>query len=176
MSEKQSLVAIVSRVAEIETLLIEGNGELTDRVLALITQTEVALPQKIENYAQLIERMRSIAQFYKSQSDFILRMAKAADSIADRCSDGIRNAMEVLGTSEIEGQTVRYKLQNTAPRCVITDESKLSDEYFVTERHPDKKAIAKALAAEVAIEGAHLEPSRSLRKYPIKPTTIKAGA
>ena len=54
MSEKQSLVAIVSRVAEIETLLIEGNGELTDRVLALITQTEVALPQKIENYAQLL--------------------------------------------------------------------------------------------------------------------------
>ncbi len=171
----KSLISLVEEASQLERALIESNGEITPEIEALLQTTEIHLPEKVDNYAMLMDRMDTVAAFYKAKAEAYLRLAKSAGQVADRCSYNIKTAMQALNTQEILGVDVRFKLTNSNPACVIEDETLLDASYKILETVTkiNKKQIAEDLKLGVPVPGARLEQGQSLRRYAVSPVKTK---
>jgi hypothetical protein len=167
MSDAKSLQVLVDEVSQIEQMLLEGAGEITPELEAMLAVSETFLPQKIDNYSLVIERMRFLTSFYKSRAEFVLKMSKAAEAVAERCRDNLKLAMETLQTEELVGIESKFKLVKSNPTCVVEDEAQIDESYKSVETFTkiDKKRIAEDLKIGVPVRGARLEYNRSLRSY-----------
>jgi hypothetical protein len=176
MSNK-SLMSLVDVAAELERALIESGGLITPELEQLLEVKDVHLPEKVDSHALVIDRMESIAAFYKAKAEFFLRLAKSAVNVADRCEANLKMAMQAMGADEIKGMDIRYRLVRSNPACVIEDEAKIDGGYKVTETitKVDKKRILEDLKIGVPVEGARLEQGYSLRQYPNTPGRKAVG-
>ncbi len=167
MSDSKSLVTLAEESAKLEIALSESGGELTPEIEAMLAEIDVALPEKVENYSLLIDRMTTLSAFYKDRAKFIERMASAAEKVVERCEFNLKLAMEKTGQTEIRGIDVRYKLSPTAGKVVIENEELIDPAYTVIEqvRKIEKKRIGEDLKAGVPVKGARLEVGTSLRRY-----------
>ena len=165
--QSKSLISLAEESAKIETMLVESGGELTEAIEALLAEIDVKLPEKVENYSSLMDRMEALSVYYNDRAAFLQRMAKAASNVVDRCSENLKIAMVKLETDEIRGIDVRYKLTNTAGKVVIENDANVDPAYTTIEQVTkiDKKRIAEDLKLGVAVKGARLEIGKSLRKY-----------
>ncbi|MFK8812506.1 siphovirus Gp157 family protein, partial [Escherichia coli] len=78
---------------------------------AMLDVIDVQLPEKVENYSLLMDRMTALSEFYDSRAGMLTRMSKAALAVVDRCKTNLEVAMVKLETDEIVGVDVRFKLQ-----------------------------------------------------------------
>lgn len=168
----KSLVTLVDETAKLESALIESNGEVTEEIEKMLEIKDIQLPEKVDNYALMIDRMDMLATFYKQKADVFIKLNKLANQVADRCHTNLKNAMLKMETTELNGFDIRYKLVNSNHACVIDDESKLDGAYKISEvvTKVDKKRLVEDLKLGVPVEGAHLEQGQSLRKYVNGPT------
>jgi len=168
----KALMVLVQESAALETALIESGGEITPEIEALLVVKDLHLPEKIDSYAMVTDRMDAVAQFYKLKADMFLRMAKSAESVIDRCEANIKAAMTAMATDEIKGNDIRYKLQKSPPACEIPDENLIDAGYKITQTitKVDKKRITEDLKLGVPVLGAKLTYGTSLRRYAATPT------
>lgn len=163
----KSLITLAEESAKIETALIESGGLLTPELEAMLDVIDVQLPEKVENYSLLMDRMTALSEFYDGRAEMLTRMSKAALAVVDRCKTNLQVAMVTLDTDEIVGIDVRFKLQNSPPKVVIENEENLDQAYVVLETVTkiDKKRIAADLKLDLPVRGARLEVGKSLRQY-----------
>lgn len=173
MQESKSLISLVHVVSSLEEKLIESNGEITEEIEKSLVIKDTSLPEKMDSYALVIDRMDSISKFYKDKAEFYLKLAKSANFVVDRCKHNIKESMILLGIDELEGFDVRFKLTPTSPTCVIEDESKIPETFLKKEIKIDKKELVQVLKSGVLIEGARLEENKALRMYPNSPKKLK---
>lgn len=166
LRSNKSLIALVSESAGLEQALIESGGEITPAIEALLVTKDLHLPEKVDAYSLVIDRMEVVSAFYKAKADEFLRLAKAADNVVDRCEVNLRLSMEAMHTDEILGHDVKYRLVRSNPACVITDENAVDGAYKVTETITkiDKKRLIEDLKV-APVAGARLEQGFSLRRY-----------
>jgi hypothetical protein len=171
----QSLMSLIDQSARIEKMLVESDGEIGPELEAMLAQIDISLPEKIDDYDFRIERMEIISEFYKRKASFYIKLADSAAAAAKRCKDNLKAAMITLGTDEIEGNDVRFKLSASNPSCVIENESKIDDCYKIIETSVkiDKKRIIEELKLNLPVFGARLEYGKSLRRYPKSPSKGK---
>lgn len=164
--ENDSLYGLVQQANTISRMLAESGGEITPELEALMANVDVKMPEKIDGYHVVLERLEVEAKYWKDKSAAYALMAKAHTAMHDRIKDRLKDAMKALGVDEIKGHDVRFKLSNVKPALVI-DESKLDPSYtmVVTETVPDKERIRAALTEGAKIQGAQLVQSQSLRPY-----------
>lgn len=162
-----SLLALVKNAAQIEEMLVFASGEITPEIEAALSMTEVQLPEKIDNYSLLMDRMESISEFYKAKAEFYLRLAKSANNVIERCESNLKTAMEALNVDELSGNDVRYRLQKSNPSCVIEDENAIDGSYLITETVTklDKKKMLEDLKLGIPVRGARLFQRFYLRRY-----------
>lgn len=167
MSDSKSLVRLAEESAKIEIALAESGGELTPEIEAMLAEIDVKLPEKVENYAMLMDRMDDLAEFYESRMEMLAKMKSAAIKVVERCEQNLKLAMEKTGETEIKGVDVRFKLSPTAGKVVIENEELIDPAYTVIEqvRKIEKKRIGEDLKAGVPVKGARLEVGTSLRRY-----------
>lgn len=165
--DKKSLVTLANEAADIERMLIESDGELTPEVEAKLTVSELQLPQKVENYSQILQRVELMSEHYKKQAQFFNKLAKTCDNFELALKENIKTAMTLLGVSEIEGVSVTYKLTASNPKLIIDNPEELPAEYKkqVIETVIDNKTLKDHLVTGLPVKGAHIEPTVSLRKY-----------
>lgn len=170
MSTDQSLRTLVQLSAQIEESLILSSGEITPEIETALAVKDIQLPEKIDNYSLVMDRMKSLSEFYSQKADVFLRLSKAANGIVDRCKDNLKFAMIEMNTNELLGNDYRFKLQNAQPSTVIEDENKIPDSYKIIETITkiDKKRVAEDLKIGVPVEGARLEQSQFIRTYATK--------
>lgn len=169
-------MSLVDQAAELEKQLLMSGGEITPEIEALLEAKEIHLPHKVDNYAGIMDRMDTVASFYKAKAEMYLRMAKAATNVSDRCSYNLKTAMQAIGSDEITGVDMRFKLVNSNPACVVEDEALIDASYKIIETITklDKKRIVEDLKLGVPVAGAKLERGQSLRCYPVSPVKKKA--
>lgn len=174
--ESKSLLSLVAQASDIETMLIQSGGEITPEIESLIEANEIELPEKIDNYALVMDRMQAISEFYKRKADVFLRLAKAADNVTNKCKDNLKLSMQAAGVNELAGFDVKFTLSNSNPSCVIENESAIEGAYKVTEviTRVDKKKILEDLKLGVPVKGARLEQTKSLRQYANTPKRLVA--
>lgn len=162
-----SLIQLIDTASALERALVQSGGEVTPDIEKMLEVTDVQLPEKVDSYALVIDRMDSIERFYKTKAEMYLSLAKSAANVSSRCEANLKTAMQALGTTEIEGFDIRYVLVNSNPACVIEDESLIDGAYKITETvtKVDKKRLAEDLKLGVPVPGAKLERGQSLRRY-----------
>lgn len=167
MSEQnESLYSLVAQANALSRMLAETGGEITPEIESLMSNVDVKLPEKVDGYAVVMERLELEAKYWKDKAASYSLMAKSLASLQDKLKERLKEAIKALGVDEIHGNDVRFKLSGVKPALVL-DESKLDPSYLmtVTETVPDKERIRAALQEGAEISGASLVQSVSLRSY-----------
>ena len=165
--DSKSLRTIVSETAQLETMLIESNGEITPEIEAALSVKEINLPQKVDNYSMVIDRMESVSKFYYEKAKIFMQMSKSAESVSERCKANMKFAMQELKVTELVGNDIKFKLVKSNPAVVINDENEVDGSYKITKTTTsvDKKRIADDLKLGIPVKGAELQQNQSLRVY-----------
>ena len=85
-----------------------------------------------------------------------------AQNIQQRLKERIAEALEVFEVDKLEAGTFRYSFRKSKSVEII-DLNALPDEFVITEKKADKKAIGDALKAGSVIFGAQLNENKSLQ-------------
>lgn len=162
----QNLQVMVLEFNNIVSAIAEAGGELTPELEAAFDGMGAQIQVKADSYAFVMDRLDAEAEFWKKRAEQFSRVAKSCKNLKERLNDSIKMAMKQLGTDEVHGVDMRFKLTRMAPKLVI-QESLLPSEYkmVVTETVPDKERIKADLANKCEVPGAVMEEVLALRKY-----------
>jgi len=162
--ENKSLIGLAS---QLEIDLIDSDGEITEEIASSLAK----IAEKVDGSVFVLERFEKIADHYAEKAQKMAAIATAARKANDRLKDYIKGAMELMGSTELEGDDFRFKITKAPPKVIVKDEGSIPEQYMVTKvlKSPDKKAITKAIEAGQTVSGAELEYSVGLRIYPRKP-------
>lgn len=163
---KETLRTLVQQSNDLMMQLAESGGELTPELESQLANVELALPEKVDSYAHLIDRLDVEIETWKQKADFYSAIAKSCKNVKERLKENIKFAMQEMTVSEIKGNDVRFKLSSSKPSLQI-DESLIDPLYTsqVTTTVIDKKRIEEDLKAGVPVAGARLIENVSLRTY-----------
>lgn len=164
--ENKSLVTLINETAKLEQMLIESGGEITEEIEKALAIKETNLPEKIDGYKFTIDKFSSHESFYAERAEFYSRTAKACANVQERLKNGIKEAMQALGVSELVGSDIRFTLQKSAPSVIVEDESLIPEEFKSTKVtiSIDKKKLKDALSLS-DLPGASLKEGVTLKVY-----------
>lgn len=174
MSESKSLLTIAQQVNSLETLLLESSGEITAEIESYLAVKDTQLPDKVDSYYFIMEKMENNEAYYKAQAEKFAAAAKTFKNARETLKERLKLAMREMSVDEISGHSFRFKLSNTKPKLIVEDEKLIPKEYFV-------QTISTTLEKDRLLEdlkigqipGAKLEPSYSLRDYVNTPKAAK---
>jgi len=168
---------MVIETSQLEQMLINAEGEITEEIQQALVIKDTHLPAKIDAYHFVLERMDHLQAFYRQKAEFFLKLAQAADRVTEALETNIKISMELAHTDELVGIDHRFKLQKSPPRVAIDDEDLVDDAYKITKVTTtiDKKAIADDIKKGCPVPGAHLEQGHSLRKFANSPARRKVA-
>lgn len=163
---KNTLYSLVTQAQAIEQQIMEAGGELSPEVEQALTQVDLSLAEKIDSYDFVMDRLEGQSDYWKAKAALYTKISKSYDGVRERLRTAIKDAMIALNKTEIAGNDVRFKLQNSAPKLII-DEAKVSDKFKmqITTMVIDKERIKSALKDGIPVEGATLEQGQHIRPY-----------
>jgi len=154
---------LFSLAIQLEQLIIENDGEVSEEIDAMIHITEKDLATKVDSYYHVIERMKSAAEYYRKEAEKLNKVRKACETVEDRLKAAIKETMLFTGTKELGGNKHVFKLSDSQPRLVITDEAKIPAQYQIIRTEIDRAGLRVDLIHGKKVEGAHLEQTSALR-------------
>tara|TARA_R110000868_G_scaffold62962_3_gene189938 strand:- start:1103 stop:1594 length:492 start_codon:yes stop_codon:yes gene_type:complete len=157
------LKQLIQMSTEIETSAIDGIEQEPLNI-------ELSNPDSVEAYQFISQNLEQRSEYYKAQADELYKIAKTIENVSKRYDAFVKKVMVDSGVDEIHGKTFRFKLTSVKPKMVVDDEAALMATYSKTKTEVvlDKERAKQDLELGVPVDGAHLEQSYSLRKYPIK--------
>lgn len=171
-TQPKKLYDIVRDGMEVTRMLTESGGELTPEIEQMLAVNETELAQKVDGYAAIMERLDSESDYWKAKAKEYTAIARSCDNARDSLKTRIKEAMNNLGVTELDGDDVRFKLTRVQEKLVIDDPKVIPAQFkmTVTEVVIDNARLREALTALEAVPGAHLEASSALRPYPLRKT------
>lgn len=166
MSTSKPLALIVQEINVIEQILIESQGTIDEQLEALIAVNKNELADKIDGYSIIDDRLDFLANHYKQRAEYFMKISAGCKKTQANLKENIKQAMKELGTDEIAGTDIRFKLSKTKPALVIDDEGAIPREYYqsITIEQLNKDRLKDDLAIG-PVPGAQLRESFSLRSY-----------
>lgn len=170
-----TLAQLVQHEQELMTKIYEAEGEVTEEIQQMLAISEKTLPEKIDAYAHMIDRL----EIEMGRLDLIVDQYEAMSTKLKRSRDWMRenmkNAMKTLEVRELKGIDKRFVLMSAAPKLEVNTDYITADymrekfEYVV-----DKEAVKKALERGTVVPGARLIESEYVRVYSNAPE-VSAG-
>jgi hypothetical protein len=144
--------------------IFTNEGEITPELEDRMKINEQELKEKSLNYAAYIRKLESDNKTIKSESKRLKELADSNDSKIKRLKQNILDAMFLYKVGKIESPLIKisYRLSQSVN---ITDESKLSDNFFTTKitKTPSKTAIKDAIDSGTEVKGAELVDNLNLQ-------------
>jgi Siphovirus Gp157 len=167
MSDNKTLRELVSISSAIEDALIQSGGELTPELETALAVKDMQLPEKVDGYSLVIDRMSAVSEFYAEKAELFTRLSGAAKNVVSKCKDNIKFAMTEMNVTELAGYDYKFKLQNSPASVEMLDETKVPDAYKIikTVTTVDKKKVLEDLKIGVPVEGAELKQGTHVRSY-----------
>lgn len=144
------------------SLLEETGGELTPEIEEAMNITRSELESKAEGYGKAIFEYKAKEEAIDAEIKRLTARKKTAQNIQQRLKERIAEALEVFEVEKLEAGTFRYSFRKSKS-VEIFDLNALPDEFIITEKKADKKAIGDALKAGSVIYGAQLNENKSLQ-------------
>lgn len=151
---------------ELESKLIDSGGLFTPEIEALVTTLDVSLPEKIDSYAMVIDRIESNAEWFAQQAEKYALIEKGLKKSSEGIRQRLKELMLANSMDELLGDIERFKLSPSKPKLIVNDDL-VPDNYLMETRTitPDKDAIREALGKGEAVQGCKLEPTFALRRF-----------
>lgn len=164
------LYDLVQYAKNLTDSLIQGEGELTPELELELANIDKELMTKVDSYKYVLERLDLEAKYWKDKADQYLRVSKSCKNLQDRMKERIKEAMDILEASEVEGNDFKFKLIKQGEKVEVLDENFIPVKFMKEEitYKLDKKALLKELKNGEKIEGCEIKPIVSLRSYPRK--------
>ena len=132
-------------------------------ITAALENIDGALEEKLENVAKLGRNLEAEAKAYEEEERRLRAQKQAAKNRIESIKRYVKENLEEIGRDKVEAGIFKWSLQNGPGRVEITDETKIPEEYFVTEIKPLKSEIKKAIEEGIITEGAEIVRDKSLR-------------
>lgn len=168
MSEENK--SLFSLALQLESLLAENEGKITEEINQLIQVKESEIAHKLDSYYFVIQKMKAAAAFYKTEADKLTKMKRACETLEDSLKSRLKEFMAFAGTKEIQGSKAKFTLCNAQPKLVITNEALIPKKYQKVVVTINKEELGFDLSQGVKVEGAHLEQNSGLRSGIVNPS------
>lgn len=132
-------------------------------VSSALANVEGALEDKLESIAKVIKNLDAMADAYEDEERRLRTKKQAAKKRVDGLKKYVKDNLEAIGKDKVEAGIFKWSLQYSGGRVEITDETKIPEEYFVTEIKPLKAEIKEAIESGVITEGAKIVREKHLR-------------
>lgn len=139
-------------------LIDAETGEIAD--FEAFEQLSLQRDAKIENTALWYINLLSDAEQFKSEKEKFAERERAAKKRAEALKEYLDRALngEKFKTTRVQ---VSYR---TSSAVVVDDATRLSERFLrMREPEPDKTAIKEAIRLGEAVDGAHVEQTRSIQ-------------
>jgi len=169
-SELGNLYSISRELYDLETALIEGQGQLTQELEDRLSYVNIAREKKVDAYFAIIQRCKSLESEYKAKAEMFSSIASSAKNTAAKLKKSLKEAMQFLGVKDLEGKDVRFKVTEPTTKVVITDQGIVPIAYFTqrTVLEPNMDAIRDSWANGMPVPGTSLIETQQLRSYPMR--------
>ena len=147
------------------TEIYENIENLDDdiNVASALTIVEGELEDKLESIAKVIKNLDATVKDYGEEEKRLKARKIATKNRIEDIKRYVKENLEAIGKDKVEAGIFKWSLQFGPGRVEITDETKIPDEFFVTEIKPLKTEIKKAIESGVITEGAEIVREKSIR-------------
>jgi len=152
--------------AEIEALLVDSQGEITEAIENKLALRDELLPAKVESYAHIMEKMKALQQLYAKKANEFFKVAESCENIVDKLVERVDKAMTEMGVDQFDGIDSTFKRVKNPASLVITDESLIPESLLSiipARTEPNKQAIKEALKGGEIIPGVELRQTTRIK-------------
>lgn len=162
-----SLHELLSVFSELEEALAETGGELTPELEGKLSLITSDLNKKVDYLAFIVERVPTVVEFYRAQSDKYAKMARSLTSLSDNVKDNVRLGLETQGRSELVGSEFSFKLSAPRESVDVLDVNLIPRDLCSVSYKPNRELIKESIHSGNTVPGVRLV---SRRPVTVKPT------
>jgi hypothetical protein len=135
-----------------------------DSCMEKLGNLQLALKEKLEWLAKVIQNENAESKKFKEQADFFNEKANARKNRAERTKKFIHTFMNINNVKRLEGTHLIVSLQKNPPSVVIKNEDEIPVEYLtIPDPVINKKKISEVLKQGIEVKGAELQQTESVR-------------
>lgn len=165
MTNNKTLIEFISESNRVENMLLESQGEITpeiEEILNCITK----LPEKVESYSFVQDRLESSAELYKTIAKRYLDASKVLLSAKERLDERLKNIILDNNLPALSGNTVSFSIRKNPPSLIIENEDLIPLKYKNPQiiQNINKPMLKDSLLSGESVLGASIKQSKSLKK------------
>lgn len=147
------------------TEIYENIENLDDdvNVASALATVDGELEDKLESIAKILKNLDATAKAYEDEERRLKARKLATKNRIGDIKRYVKENLEAIGKDKVEAGIFKWSLQFGPGRVEITDETKIPEEFFVTEIKPLKTEIKKAIESGEITEGAEIVREKSIR-------------
>lgn len=164
--KKQSLFDIVAESQKLMAQLFEAGGEITPEIEAALERVGTELITKVDNYVGFMDRLGHEVDFFKSRKAEMDKAKKSMENLQARLKQTVFDAMKTLKKDEVQGETYRLVIQNSANTYDI-NEGAVPAGYFIETvvKSLDKERLLEDVKMGLEVDGVTVKKNQYVKKY-----------
>ena len=161
------LYELTEELEQLQSMLIESGGEITEELEELMSRNEAAVKDKMKGYIMVIKELKAREQAALEEKRRLDTISKKAGRAADRLKSYILHHMEVMDVRSVDTDLGKvYVARASKGKLVINKPvEELPPSFAKYVKEPDKDAIKAALDSgrDISDIAYYEEPSKHIR-------------
>lgn len=159
-----NLYQLTTEYKQLESILIENEGELTPDLEQALQINQDQLQAKGISYGYVIKSIEAESDIIDTEIKRLTQLKKVRDNAVERLKTTLKQAMEMYGVLELKTPTLKISFRKSESVEII-DMDLLDKKYITvkTTEMPNKTEIKEALKRGEVIEGAELRTNNNLQ-------------
>ncbi len=163
-----TLKTLLDQKQEIENQLVLAYGEISEEQEKALTEVNLSLPEKVDKYIGLIDRLEHDAEYFKNKAEKYSTAAKQITRLKEKLLSNVRENMITNGLTELRGNDELFKLAKNKGSLVIESETAIPRMYYHQEviQKLDRAKLKTDVQSGTILPGVRIEPTltRSINK------------
>ena len=109
-NKKRSLHDIINDYQNLETKIIENNGEISDDLEQLLSDNNKDLINKLDNYEKFIRYLNNQADYLKNMELHYMKRRKVLEKSIIKLKDTLLNAIKITGETSIKTSEFNFAI------------------------------------------------------------------
>ena len=109
-NKKRSLNDIINDYQNLETKIIENNGEISDDLEQLLSDNNKDLINKLDNYEKFIRYLNNQADYLKNMELHYMKRRKVLEKSVIKLKDTLLNAIKITGETSIKTSEFNFAI------------------------------------------------------------------
>ena len=121
MTNSRTLNDIIKKFQEIESMLLEADGEISDDIESQLIENESNLSSKLDGYQKFSTYLNGQVEYLKSVEEQYVKRRKTIENSIKRLRERMLNAMLVTGNDKIKTTEHNYSVSESEKWIVNID-------------------------------------------------------